>query len=335
MARTQAKILTTIWSDPDWLALTGNAQRVYLLLLSQPKLTIAGCLDVMPQRWANLAADDTPETIDRALYELAQARYIVVDGDELVIRTFVAHDLGSGTVNGNLVKGMWSAWASIMSPTLRKVVVDEMPDKVYGRDGVDVPDQAKQLRSEPRFEPQLQPRSGPQSEPSVDLKSVDLLTADCSHIKSQDYTGTAAPESQPVAEQVAAAPDEQQIRKTAALVGRTIAAAQVGLGNPSAYAAKVTSAILTDADGIDRERITRMLGSGETPEGIASGWATDPFGLPAASEPVLVGPDTAGFYAALEAKRRAQMADQAPVDTVDGLAGLRAAREALRKQAAS
>jgi len=145
-----------------------------------------------------------------------------------------------------------------------------------------------------------------------------------------------APDPSHSVEQAAAAPDEQQIRKTAALVGRTIAAAQVGLGNPSAYAAGVTRQILDPTgDGIDRERITRMLGSGETPEGIASGWATDPFGLPAASEPVLVGPDTAGFYAALEAKRRAQMADQAPVDTVDGLAGLRAAREALRKPVAS
>lgn len=335
MARTQAKILTTIWSDPDWLALTGNAQRVYLLLLSQPKLTIAGCLDVMPQRWANLAADDTPETIDQALHELAQARYIVVDGDELVIRTFVAHDLGSGTVNGNLVKGMWSAWASIISPTLRKVVVDEMPDKVYGRDGVDVPGQAKQLRSEPRFEPQLQPRSEPQSEPSVDLKSVDLLTADCSSIKSQDYSQPDDAEPRTAAADPVVV-DEQAIRKTAALVGRHRANAEVGVGNPGAYAAGVTRQILDPTgDGIDRERITRMLSSGETPEGIASGWATDPFGLPAASEPVLVGPDTAGFYAEREARRQAQMAEQVPVDTVDGLAGLRAAREALRKPVAS
>lgn len=176
-------------------------------------------------------------------------------------------------------------------------------------------------------------RSHPVATPSPDTETeTDTTTL----LKSQDYTGSAVPESQPDVEQAVAAPDEQEIRKTAALVGRTIAAAQVGLGNPSAYAAGVTRQILdTTGDGIDRERITRMLGSGETPEGIASGWATDPFGLPAASEPVLVGPDTAGFYAEREARRREQMAEQVPVDTVDGLAGLRAAREALRKQAAS
>lgn len=151
-------------------------------------------------------------------------------------------------------------------------------------------------------------------------------------IKSQDYNTTPAETDSQAAAPVA---DEQTIRRTAVLVGRHRANAEVGVGNPGAYAAKITRSILEDADGIDRERITRMLGSGETPEGIASGWATDPFGLPAASEPVLVGPDTAGFYAEREARRREQMAEQVPVDTVDGLAGLRAAREALRKPVAS
>ena len=329
MARTQAKILTTIWSDPDWLKLTGNAQRVYLLLLSQPKLTIAGCLDVMPQRWANLAADDTPESIAAALNELARALYIVIDGDELVIRTFVAHDLGTGTVNNNLVKGMWSAWASIMSPILRKVVVDEMPAKVFDREGIDVPDQAKQLRSEPRFEPQFQPWFEPQSEPSVDLKSVDLLPADCSPIKSQDYTGS-EPAEPSHDDEPAAAPDEQAIRKTAALVGRAVASAQAGIGNPGAYAAGVTRQILDPTgDGIDRERIVRLLTSGETPEGIASGWAVDPFGFPADSEPAPAGPDLAAFYAGRETRRREQMADQVPVDRETALVGLKAARAAM------
>ena len=50
MARSEARVLVSIWSDPDWLALTSTAQRAYLLLLSQPKLSLAGCLDWMPQR---------------------------------------------------------------------------------------------------------------------------------------------------------------------------------------------------------------------------------------------------------------------------------------------
>ena len=260
MARTQAKIITTIWSDPDWTGLTGNAQRVYLLLLSQPKLTIAGCLDVMPARWANLAADDTPEAIATALDELARARYIVVDGDELIIRTFVAHDLGTGAVNSNLVKGLWSAWAAIMSPLLRKVIVDEMPDKVFGRDGIDVPDQAKQLRSEPRLElplePRFEPGLEPQSEPSVDLQSVDLLTADCSPTKSQDYSQ----------------PDPQTLAKAAALVARQIASTDATT-NPAGLAAAIATRINNlDVPDDDRDRIVAALAAGQTPEEIAAGW---------------------------------------------------------------
>ena len=165
MARTQAKILTTIWADPDWLALSSAAKSLYFLVLSQPRLNIAGCLDVMPARWARLSPDTTEADVIAGLDELVAAAYVVVDRDELVVRTFTTHDLGHGTLNGNLVKGMWSAWAGIMSPRLRKVVVDQMPVAVFERAGVEVPEEAARLRSEPRlelpFEPQFDPPSGP------------------------------------------------------------------------------------------------------------------------------------------------------------------------------
>lgn len=76
--------------------------------------------------------------------------------------------------------------------------------------------------------------------------------------------------------------DEQAIRRTAVLIGRAVTGTQAGITNPDAYAAKVTRGILdTDGDGIDRDRIERLLGSGRTPEQIAQGWAVgaDPFGL--------------------------------------------------------
>ena len=178
MARTQAKIVTSIWTDPDWLALSSAAQRLYLMLLSQPKLTIAGCLDVMPARWARLSPDTDEAGILEALEELSEARYVVIDGDELIIRTFVSHDLGAGTLNSNLVKGMWSAWAGILSPTLRAVVVAEMPARVYDREGVDVPEEARKLR--------FPPLSEPRSEPSVDLLPVpfSLKTATDTYLRT-------------------------------------------------------------------------------------------------------------------------------------------------------
>lgn len=270
MARTQATILTSIWSDPDWLDLSADAQRVYLLLLTQPKLTLAGSLDLMEARWGRLSADGA--SVSGGITELVETTFVVAHHDELVIRTFVANDLGRGTVNGNLVKGMWSAWRAISSPLLRKVVVDQMPQQVYGRAGVDVPDEAQRLRaetpldlplhprSEPRFQPQSQPQSEPRPEPSV---ICSLSSADCSSTKSQDYSQPATP-----AEPTAA--DQQKQLKTAALVSRTIE--PPAGANPDAYAAGIAREINTGPDPTRRDEIARRLTAGDTPEQIAATW---------------------------------------------------------------
>lgn len=369
MARTQAKILCSIWTNPDWLALTDSAQRLYFVILSQPRLNIAGCIDLMPERWARLSADGNVDTVMAALEELAAAEFVAVDGDELVVRTFTQHDLGHGAVNGNLVKGMWSAWEAIVSPFLRMVVVDNLPEKLWTMKGVEVPDAALKQRSEPRSEPQIEPRfpareasdapagtetgpdqhEQPQSEPRIEPQSepsVDLFPVPCSLLPatSSSLRTTPAPDpadsshddEQAAAPPPAPAPDEQTIRRTAALVGRAVADTQAGIGNPQAYAAGVTRQILDPAgDGIDRERITRQLVAGLTPDAIAATWGSDPFGFVTASTPDgPVGPDTAGHYAALEARRREQMADQEPAPPELARAAAAAARAALRKEPA-
>lgn len=67
MARNHAHLLTSIWANPDWVALSQSAQHTFLLLLSQPKLTRVGLLDVLPSRWSRLAADLTPDSIEGSL----------------------------------------------------------------------------------------------------------------------------------------------------------------------------------------------------------------------------------------------------------------------------
>lgn len=278
MARTQATTLTSIWSDPDFVALTTGAQRAYWLLLSQPKLTLCGSLDWHPKRWARLAADSTTTDIEDGVAELAESRFVVVHDDELILRTFVANDLGRGTVNGNLVKGMWSAWGALVSPLLRKVVVDEMPPQVWNRAGIDRPSEAEELRSEPRLELPL----GPRPEPSFDLLSVpcSLLTAP---VASPQTTPKGAEPSDPDA---AAEDREQAVRAAAVAVGRTVAADK---GATAGYAATVTKRILTDPDRTDRDRIRAMVDQGQTPDQIAAAWtATDPY--PAADSPAPTAP---------------------------------------------
>lgn len=154
MARSFMTVLTSIWGDPQFRQLSGSAQRLYFLLGSQNRLTLAGCLDLMPARWAHLSVDTSAVDIEVALDELASARFVAVDRatEEVVIRTFVRHDLDNHRLNVNLVKGLWAAWAGILSPTLRKVVVDHMPEVMWERDGASVPDEAQQMRRSPRLE---------------------------------------------------------------------------------------------------------------------------------------------------------------------------------------
>lgn len=354
MARTQAKVLSSIWTDPDFTGLSSGAQRLYLLLLSQPKLTLAGSLDLMPERWAKLASDTTPHDVERALVELIDNRCIVVHDDELVIRTFVAHDLATGAINSNLVKGMWSAWGGLMSPPLRKVVVDEMPPRVFGREGIEVPDEASKLRSEPRLklplEPRFEPRFGPETAPSEETAgqtpekprfepqlepqsepSVDLLPATCcppTSTSSENHSTTPVDQpSTPVVD------DQQTFRRCVAAVALIEAGDRSTDGG---WVAGIRKRILTDPDDDRRERIRDLVARGHTPDTIADVWAppaapaVDEFGLPVPAASTDRGPDTRALYEAAEQRRRDTQAAYNAEPVGDPVAGLAAARAAAK-----
>lgn len=133
MARNFARLTTSVWADPAWRHLGRRRQHMYLLLLSQPKLTLAGSLDMKTRVWADMAnvpEDDIVEDV-RGLEAL---RLVAVDWDtdELVIRTFVKHDLV--LANRKTAKGMWAAWAAIESPSLREVVLRNLPAEAFDPD---------------------------------------------------------------------------------------------------------------------------------------------------------------------------------------------------------
>lgn len=180
MARSQAKVFVTIWTSPEWLGLSVHAQWMYVVLLTQSKLSLAGCVDLMPARWAALSETADLGLVRAALGELEAAEFIAIDQatGEVLIRTFVVHDVASGTLNRNIVKGFWSAWEAILSPDLRQIVVNNVPEAIWERSNGHVPPEAHRRRSarlEPRFEQRLQPqsqlRSEPQSEPQFEPQS--------------------------------------------------------------------------------------------------------------------------------------------------------------------
>lgn len=94
MARVYGKLMTSIWTDDDFRALSGAAQRLYMLLLASPKMNSAGVLPLSPSRWVGLARDATLEGTRRALSELLDRGYVVTDEatEEVWIRSFIRHD---------------------------------------------------------------------------------------------------------------------------------------------------------------------------------------------------------------------------------------------------
>lgn len=129
MSRDYAAIYTSIWSDPDWRALTRHQQHCYWMLVSQPKLSPCGVLDYIPGRMANLASDLTRVEVERVVSDLCMTRprpFLVHDEEtsELLVRSFVRHD--------SLIKGERPAkaiakdFSAIISGTIRQAVVDEL-----------------------------------------------------------------------------------------------------------------------------------------------------------------------------------------------------------------
>lgn len=94
MARSEARLLTEIWEDRDFLALTGDAQRLFMFLISQPDLAHSGVIALRERRWSRKSSDGSLAGIEKALTDLAAARFLVVDWDseEILIRSLIRRD---------------------------------------------------------------------------------------------------------------------------------------------------------------------------------------------------------------------------------------------------
>lgn len=155
MARSHAKFHVRAWRDDDWRSLGRDAQWLYWALLTQPKLTLVGSLEVTPAKWSNLAARTTKADIQTALDELIIAGKVLTDDttDELLIRSFTKNDMDPNRVNVNLAKGLWGQWACIESLRLRIAAVDGMPDELWDKLAELAPPDATHIRRSARLEP--------------------------------------------------------------------------------------------------------------------------------------------------------------------------------------
>jgi hypothetical protein len=126
MARTEARIFVDIWTDADFIALPGPAQRMYLFLLSQPDIAHDGVIALRPRRWARASAGLTEQAVQADLDVLAAGRYVVMDDDaeELLVRSFIRRD--RVYMQPNLLLAARKHLSMITSQAIRTALVDEL-----------------------------------------------------------------------------------------------------------------------------------------------------------------------------------------------------------------
>ncbi|AHH98232.1 hypothetical protein [Kutzneria albida] len=125
MARSYARLMTSIWRNREFRGLDSAAQRMYLLLVTQPDISAAGTLPLTVRRWADLAADTDIQGVTSALTTLAAKRFIAFDRntEELLVRSFVKWD--GGHRNSKRRPVIFRAAEELVSPALRRVLADE------------------------------------------------------------------------------------------------------------------------------------------------------------------------------------------------------------------
>jgi hypothetical protein len=152
MPRDHGRILVSIWDDPDFVDLTPNAQRVYMLLLSQRGINNAGMIPTQVGKWAKRSRHTSREDITDALAELIAVRFIVCDEytEETLVRSFIRND--GITKNANVFKNALACAEGIESPVLRAVLAEELrrlgrADASEVADRIDPADTANEPRS--------------------------------------------------------------------------------------------------------------------------------------------------------------------------------------------
>lgn len=122
MPRVEARIFTSIWKDPDFLALSPTAQRLYMFLLSQDDLTYCGVLPLRERRWATKATGLTAGEVECDLKALEGTAYPAANPDPEAARTpFVITDPETGEL---FVRALMRRDGSWKQPNLLKLAME-------------------------------------------------------------------------------------------------------------------------------------------------------------------------------------------------------------------
>ena len=126
MARDRASIRIDMWGDGDWRDLSQDAQHLYMLLLSHPKLSYAGVTEWHPGKLAAMTNGVDAGKIMASGSALESHGFIVVEPstDEVLVRSFIKHD---GLMKQpKLVVSMTTAYAAVASRRIQLVIAHEV-----------------------------------------------------------------------------------------------------------------------------------------------------------------------------------------------------------------
>lgn len=165
MARDHGRIRTRIWANREFRKLTGDAQRIYFVALSQPSMSHAGIVPYQPRRWASLASDTNQAKVRRAVEQLEVAEFVACDEDteEMYLRNFVKHDGVMG--QPNVVTAMTRAFATVLSDKCRAAFLADLHALYYAEHANErwrtSWERVDHLLSEPISEPFSEPFADP------------------------------------------------------------------------------------------------------------------------------------------------------------------------------
>jgi hypothetical protein len=126
--RPFAKLYKSIWRDDEFVRLAGSAQRLYLLLISQHNITLAGVLPLQPAKWSRLAPDTTGDSVCNDLGALREACFLVVDGhtEEVLVRTYMRTAVLENKRPWTTQKGVIRHCLDAESTLIRSTLADQL-----------------------------------------------------------------------------------------------------------------------------------------------------------------------------------------------------------------
>lgn len=127
MARKYARTKLSINDDPDFEALSTEAQWLYQrVMLTDPTLSACGVMDWRPKRLLRKSRTITLQKLLAAAAELEKARFALFDltYEEALVRTYVRHD--EPLKNPRMAAPVVTSYQAATSPELRAAVVTEV-----------------------------------------------------------------------------------------------------------------------------------------------------------------------------------------------------------------